>query len=177
MCFVLWRRVVWDHTHTSNMATKKWLNFLAHLECNKKMKSKQTHTQQRSTKASIVVLELECVSDYVRGWVEFAFYMETKDGLWLSESRGRDVEKASVPQALSQALLSNVHHVDLIATTAWTSWSALQCLLLLPKLFHRCSWISSRYMERTCLFCLNNELQLKVSYEITKNEDSPQAFG
>ncbi len=170
---MLWRRVVWDHTHTSNMATKKLLNFLAHLECNKKMKSKQTHTQQRSTKASIVVLELECVSDYVRGWVEFAFYMETKDGLWLSESRGRDVEKASVPQHWARRF-----------SLMYTMWidchnclNELQCLLPLPKLFHRCSWISSHYMERTCLFCLNNELQLKVSYEITKNEDSPQAFG
>lgn len=63
------------------------------------MKSKHTHTHSSAgTKASIVVLELECVSDYVRGWVEFAFYMETKDGLWLSESRGGDVEKARVQQ-------------------------------------------------------------------------------
>lgn len=85
-----------SHTY-QQYGYRKWLNFQAHLECYKKMKSKHTHSSA-GTKASIVELELECVSDYVRGWVEFAFYMETKDGLWLSESRGGDVEKTSVQQ-------------------------------------------------------------------------------
>ncbi len=169
-------------THTSAIATKKWFNFLSHLECNKKMKSKQTHTQQRSTKPSIVLLELECVSVYVRGWVEFTFYMETKRTMTGWKSR-RGCGEGQRTAALSHARLSNVQHVDLIATTAWTSWPELQCLLPQCKLFHRCSWISRRYitdyqwrhnsnrqpmslqlytlknMERTCLFTIESELR------------------
>lgn len=67
---------------------------------------------------------------------------------WKSRRGCGEDQRTAAP---SQAILSNVHHVDLIATTAWTSWPELQCLLPLPKLFHRCSWIRSCYRTKWLL--------------------------